>query len=114
MNQYRCDETCNKKDTEQCPIETSTLERQAESVSEVCGLACHSNFQSGRDKVLDELKEFADKISTNNRHLEKKYGNLSQNNWDNVYKRGKGAGVAIFCEQVLKQKIAELRQKAGD
>jgi hypothetical protein len=55
MNQYRCDETCNKKGTERCPIEFSTVEREAERVSETCGLVCHSDFQSERDKVLDDV-----------------------------------------------------------
>jgi hypothetical protein len=55
MNQYRCDETCNKKGTERCPIEFSTVEREAERVSETCGLVCHSDFQSERDKVLEKF-----------------------------------------------------------
>ena len=72
MNRYVMKPVKRKKDTDQCPIEYSTLERDAERVLEVCGLACHSSYQSEypipndkqcricsqavRDKVLDEVQ----------------------------------------------------------
>jgi hypothetical protein len=90
MNQYRCDETCNKKGTERCPIEFSTVEREAERVSETCGLVCHSDFQSERDKVLDELYNWykeKDKIILSDHRIPL---------WE------------------LEHKIAELQQQAGD
>jgi len=50
MTQYRC-ETCTNKDN--CDEYESQAVRD---VSIRCGLTCHSDFQSERDKVLDELK----------------------------------------------------------
>ena len=50
MNQYRC-ETCTNKD------DCGEYESQAvRDVSIRCGLTCHSDFQSERETVLDELK----------------------------------------------------------
>jgi len=51
MTQYRC-ETCTNKD------DCDEYESQAvRDVSIRCGLTCHSDFQSERDKVLDKFKD---------------------------------------------------------
>jgi hypothetical protein len=70
-SQYEC-ETCNDKDD--CDEYSSQAVRD---ISIRCGLCCHSNFQSERKKVLDELiwwlnereaKRLQDSIGRNEDH----------------------------------------------
>ena len=56
MNQYRC-ETCNHKDNGWCELLNRILYfNESDFISEV-GCASHSDFQSERDKMLDELEQ---------------------------------------------------------
>ena len=53
MNQYEC-YLCKNQD--------DCIEVKSQAVRDVsirCGLTCHSDFQSERDKVLDDLYRFA-------------------------------------------------------
>jgi hypothetical protein len=65
MKQYRC-ETCKNQDD--CAEWKYTSVRD---VSVRCGLVCHSDFQSERDKVLDELIKKSH-VTTNSDYFEGK------------------------------------------
>ena len=57
MNQYRC-ETCQKKD---CCLKDDL---QSQFFSTQMGCASHSDFQSEREKVLDELAKWVREYDT--------------------------------------------------
>jgi hypothetical protein len=71
MNQYRC-ETCKKRTTISCPIQDEsdyykvkeyvTAPTGWEILTSVIGCASHSDFQSEREKVLDEAIEYWEQV----------------------------------------------------
>ena len=55
-NQYRCDNGCKHNDNYYCELLKCRISFSEISVFEQFGCASHSDFQSGRDKVLDILR----------------------------------------------------------
>ena len=92
MNQYRCDNGCKYFEQHYCNFLHDRLANIEIVHIERVGCASHSDFQSERDKVLDEFK-----------------------NWvihDMVFCDSIGAD-HMFSHECILDKIAELRQ-AGE
>jgi hypothetical protein len=94
MNQYRC-ETC-KKWMKDCPLpEGSKSSGFYDKVLDIVGCASHSDCQSEREKVLDELK----------RDLKTRFIS-SSNQWS----KGRNSGLLECCNIIDEY----LRQQAGE
>ena len=64
MNQYRCNNGCShlvKYDF--CSVVRDYVREDEESWISKVGCASHSDFQSERDKVLDEVQRIRDKMT---------------------------------------------------
>jgi len=98
MNHYRC-ETCKHRwGNDKCPIKLTdiyggtNIYKELKYVIDSCGCASHSDFQSERDKVLDELERWIPESAATviDGHI------------------------PIIWVDDLKEKLKELRQKAGE
>jgi len=109
MNQYEC-YLCKNQD--------DCIEVKSQAVRDVsirCGLTCHSDFQSERDKVLpsgavfDNTKRMVDEIRENERQqlIDKIFSGRKKI----MKKKGIGFGEFLATETKL---LASLRQKAGE
>jgi hypothetical protein len=62
MNQYRCENGCKYNDNGYCEKEDCPVSFSDYSTILIYGCTFHSDFQSERDKVLDEFAEWVDSL----------------------------------------------------
>ena len=111
MNQYRCE---NCKNQDDC---TEWKYTSVRDVSVRCGLICHSDFQSERDKVLTEkridyLRSLGWMVAVHNDY---KQNGEFHTFWLLTYPDGKYLkGEGKTDEEALKQIVEELRQSKQD
>jgi hypothetical protein len=104
MNQYRC-ETCNHLASDRrnyCNFLKNEIHSSPLIFIELCGCASHSDFQSERDKVLDELITYAESCRSENESR----GRLEH---DEIIIAALAGAALAFAG--MKDKIKELRRE---